>query len=164
MKIDLNWSEFIVRFEAEDLAKGLRSSKRNPRNSGFLSACAGAIGRDGVLQTLDELTRIATTAITDGFPYPQLFVFINVIIVCGETKIYEWVSSALVEKLTVSAGSTWTALDFRNYIYLSNGNVAVIRDPGSLEYSTTTDLPTAMAACNFNGQAILGSPDAGYEA
>lgn len=117
---------------------------------------------DGVLSALDEITRLATTAITDSFPYPQIFVFTNVIIICSSTKIYEWTGS-LVEKLEVAAGSTWVALDFVDYIYLSNGNVAVTRDPGTKVYAETTDLPTAMAALNFNGQVLLGSPDAGYE-
>jgi len=146
-----------------ELSRGLRPSKRMPRNSKFLTTCNGSVGIDGVLCSLDEITRISTTAITDGFPYPQIFVFTNVIIICGETKIYEWVSDALVEKLTVSAGSTWSAVAFAEYVYLSNGNVAVERDALDKTYSTTTDLPTAMAACDFNGQVIVGSPDAGNE-
>ena len=157
-------SGFSFTIESKHLSRGLRPSKRMPRNSRFLVECAGAVGRDGVLQSLDEITRLATDTITDAFPYPQIFVFTNVIIICSSTKIYEWISSALVEKLTVSAGSTWTAIDFFDYIYLSNGTVAVERDALDKTYSETTDLPTAMAACNFNGQAILGSPDAGYEA
>ena len=156
-------SGLIIKIDAGELSRGLRPSKRMPRNSKFLTECSGAVGRDGVLSVLDEVTRIATTAITDDFPYPQIFVFTNVIIVCSSTKVYEWVSSALVEKIEVSAGSTWTALDFVEYLYLSNGNVAVVRDAGDKTYSETTDLPTAMAACNFNSQVILGSPDAGYE-
>jgi len=147
-----------------NLARGLRPSKKMPRNSGgFLVECAGCVGRDGVLSALDEFERLETTSITDAFPYPQLFLFTRVIIICSSTKIYEWVSSALVEKIEVSAGSTWVALDFNDYIYLSNGNAAVVRDSGDKTYSETTDLPTAMAACNFNGQVILGAPDAGYE-
>jgi len=156
-------SGLIIKIDAGELSRGLRPSKRMPRNSKFLTECSGAVGRDGVLSVLDEVTRIATTAITDDFPYPQIFVFTNVIIVCSSTKVYEWVSSALVEKIEVSAGSTWVALDFNDYIYLSNGNAAVVRDSGDKTYSETTDLPTAMAACNFNGQVILGAPDAGYE-
>ena len=156
-------SEFSFTIESKHLSRGLRPSKRMPRNSSYLITCAGAVGRDGALQSLDEITRMATTEITDGFPYPQIFVFTNIIIVCSSTKIYEWVAGALVEKLEVAAGSTWTAVDFRAYIYMSNGTVAVERDPLSKTYSTTTDLPTAMAACNFNGQTIIGSPDAGYE-
>jgi len=204
-----------------------------PRNSKRLVTCDGAVGRDGVLQAIDELTRIDTgthtldfdnqsgtftvgTTITGGtstatavirgvidagatgtliigsvsgtfqndeeisegantadvngtataiaFPYPQKFVFTNVIIVCYETDIFELVSDALVHKLTVSAGSTFCAIDFHDYIYLSNGTVAVERDAKAKTYSESSTLPTAMCACNFNGQAILGSPDAGYEA
>lgn len=144
------------------LAKGLRPSKRMPRNSGYLTQCIGAVGRDGVLQALDQFSRLATGD-TDSFPYPQLFVFTNMIIVCSSTKIYEWVSSALVEKLEVAAGSTWCALDFVDYVYMSNGMVAVVRDAGTKTYSITSELPTSMAACNFNGQVLLGAPDAGYE-
>ncbi len=155
-------SEFSFTIESKHLSRGLRPSKRMPRNSRFLVECKGAVGRDGTLQSLDEITRLATTAITDAFPYPQIFVFTNVIIICSSTKIYEWVSSALVEKLEVAVGSTWTAIDFFDYIYLSNGTVAVERDALDKTYSETTDLPTAMAACNFNSQVILGSPDAGY--
>jgi len=146
-----------------ELSRGLRPSRRMPRNSKFLVECNGSVGIDGVLCSLDEIRRISTSAITDGFPYPQIFVFTNVVIICGETKIYEWVSDALVEKLTVSAGSTWNAVDFHDYIYLSNGQVAVERDALDKTYSTTTDLPTCMAACNYNGQVIIGAPDAGNE-
>lgn len=155
-------SEFSFTIESKDLSRGLRPSKRNPRNSRFLVECACAVGRDGVLSALDEITRLATSAITDGFPYPQIFVFTNMIIICGQTKIYEWVSGALVEKLAVTAGSTWTALDFFSYIYLSNGKVAVVRNALDKTYSETTDLPTCMSACNFKGQVIIGAPDVGY--
>ena len=67
-----------------------------------------------------------------------------------------------MEKLTVTAGSTWTALDFSSYVYLSNGKVAVVRDALDKTYSETTELPTCMAACNFNGQVIIGATDVGY--
>jgi len=154
--------KFTFTIKSSKLAKGLRPSKRMPRDSKFLVTCLGAVGRDEVLQAVDQFTRLGTGD-TDTFPYPQLFVFTNMIIICTQTKIYEWVSSALVLKLTVAAGSTWVALDFHDYTYLSNGSVAVTRDAGTKVYSTTTDLPTAMAALNFNGQVILGAPDAGYE-
>jgi len=62
-------------------------------------------------------------------------------------------------KLTVTEGSTWTAVDFFDYVYLSNSKVAVIRDSASKVYSTTTTLPTATSICNFNGQVIIGAPD-----
>jgi len=152
-------AEFSITIAADQLAKGLRPSKRIPRNSRYLVECKGALGRDNVLQVIDELTRIATTAITDAFPFPQIFVFTNVIIVCSATKIYEWVAGALVEKLTVAAGSTWSAMDAYDYVYMSNGKVAVIRDAISKVYATTTTLPTASSICNFNGQVLVGAPD-----
>jgi len=144
--------------KTSQLSKGLRRSKRDPRNSGFLVTCQGTVGRDGVLQVLDELTRL-DASIDEGFPFPQLFVFTNVIIICGQTKIYEWESGALVLKLTVTPGSLWKAVDFFDYIYLSNREVAVVRSAGSKTYSETTELPTATAICNFNGQVLVGAPD-----
>src|SRR3972149_8709232 len=119
--------EFTVTVTAEQLSRGLRPSKRVPRNSRYLVECQSAIGRDGVLQSIDELTRIATTVITDAFPYPQIFVFTNLIIICSQTKIYELVGGSLVLKLTVTPGSTWSAVDFFYYVYMSNGKVAVKR-------------------------------------
>lgn len=144
--------------KTSQLSKGLRRSKRDPRNSGFMVTCSGAVGRDGVLQVLDELIRLDAD-IDEGFPFPQLFVFTNIIIVCGQTKIYEWDGSSLVLKLTVTAGFAWKAVDFFDYVYMSNQRVAVVRDAGSKTYSETSDLPTARAVCNFNGQVLVGAPD-----
>ena len=152
-------NSFALTITSGQLSKGLRPSKRVPRNSGFLVQCNGSVGRDGVLQVIDQLTRLATAAITDPFPYPQIFVFTNMIIVCSSTKIYEWVADALVEKLTVAAGDTWSAVDFHKYAYMSNNKVAVIRDAMNGTYRVVTDLPIAQAICNFNGQIIAGGFD-----
>lgn len=158
MKLNAKWDNFDLTLESEDLMKGLRPSKRTPRNSGYLVTCDGAVGRDGVLQSLEELTRLATTAIDDGFPYPQIFVFTNIIIVCGETKIYEWVAGALSLKITVDAGDLWSAVDFYDYVYMSNSKVSVIRS-GEDNVYVESDLPLASGICNYNGQVMIGSPD-----
>ncbi len=149
----------IVKISTKNFVKGLRPSKRAKRNSGYLIEAEGAVGRDGVLQSLDELTRIATTEITDGFPYPQIRVFTNIIIVFGLTKIYEWVSSALVEKIEVAGGDPWSAMDMHDYVFMSNSVVTVVRSAMDKTYSETSDLPLASAICNFNGQIIVGAPD-----
>lgn len=152
-------AEFSYTIDSSKLSRGLRPSRRMPRNLGFLVECSGACGRDGVLSALDEITRLDTSVITDSYPYPQIFVFTNMIIICGQTKIYEWVSGSLVEKLTVTAGSTWSAVDFYEYVYLSNSKVAVIRSASDKTYSIVTSLPIASTILNFNGQCIIGSPD-----
>lgn len=144
---------------AGELARGLRRSKRAVRNSGTLITCQGAVGYDGVLQVIDEITRLATDLITDGHPYPQIFVFHSMIIICGETDIYEWVDGALVHKITVTAGEPWTAVAFYDYVYMSNDTNVVIRDAGSKEYSLSYDLPVNIAACNFNGQVLIYAPE-----
>jgi hypothetical protein len=124
----------------------------------------GAIGQDGVLCAIDQLTRTATAEVTDTFPFPQLFVFTNLIIVCGRLKVYELTSGSLSLKYTATTGgSTWTAVDFYNYVYLSNGREAVTRNPDTGVYSLATTLPKAMSICNFNGQVIIGAPDAAAE-
>src|SRR4030043_1106143 len=151
---------FVVGPEA--LARGLRPSKRLPRNAQFLVQCEGAVGLDGVLQVLDDLEtdRVDTsTEITDSFPYPQIFVFTNVILVCDETNIYEYDGTTLTLMLgPVAAGQTWAAVDFYDYIYMSNGTVSVLRAPNTGTYALTADQPTASAICNYNGQVMIGSP------
>ena len=154
--------KFTFTIKSKELAQGLRPSKRNPRDNDFLVTCVGAIGRDGVLQAIDNLSRIDMSPITDGFPFPQIFVFTNTIIVCGMFDIYEWMETALHFELSIPAnlaGSTWTALDFYDYIYLSNGDVVVIKNAQSNLYEISADLPHATCACNFNGQVIIGAPN-----
>lgn len=140
------------------LSRGLRDNKRRTRNNDMMIECSGAVGRDNVLQVIEELERLNTSVITDSFPYPQIFVLNQVIIVCSQTKIYEWFADELVEKLTVTAGSTWRVVDFFKYIYMSNGKIAVERDPNLQTYSLSS-LPLATGMCNYNGQIIIGAPD-----
>lgn len=153
-------AEFTFTITAGQLSNGLRTSKRSPRDAGYLVESKGAVGRNGVLTAVDELTRIATTVITDAFPFPQLFVFTSLILVCSRTKIYEWSGGSLVLKYTATtAGSTWSAVDFYEYVYLSNGEEAVVRSAETGLYSLSATLPTGMSLCNFNGQVVIGSPD-----
>jgi hypothetical protein len=151
---------FVYNIESGALARGLRPSKRSPRNTKFLVRCIGAVGLDNVLQVIDdlELDRIDTvTTITDAFPYPQVFVFTNVTIVCSRQTIYEWEGATLNAVLgPVTAGQLWSAVDFYDFIYMSNGIVSVLRDPQSKLYATTSVQPLANAICNFNGQVVIG--------
>lgn len=141
----------------DQLTRGLRPAKNLPRNSGWLLQSKGAVGYRGGLSTNTQLARLDTTFIADGFPYPQIFVFTNVILVCGRTKIYELVGGSLVERIAVSAGETWSAVDLFDFIYLSNKTTAVVRDATTKTYALNTTLPKVRAICNFNGQIIVGS-------
>lgn len=152
--------KFSFTASARDLSRGLRMTARAPRNSEFLTSCVGAVGTEGVLRVLYAITRLDTSTIKDCFPFPQIFVFTNLIIVCGRSKIYEWVSGSLVLKYTATKiNGLWTAVDFFDYIYLSNGEEAVIRNAGSKTYSASTVLPAASTICNYNGQVLVGAPD-----
>jgi hypothetical protein len=154
---------FSYEIPTQDLAKGLRVSRRSPRNVKFLTTCEGAVGRDGVLQVIDDINLDLidfSATITDGFPYPQIFVFTNLIIVCSETKIYEYAGGSLsTAKITVAAGLMWSAVDFVEFIYMSNGKVAIKRSATSGVWAVDATLPIATGICNFNGQVIVGSPD-----
>lgn len=152
---------FSFTISAGDLSAGLRPSKRTPRNARFLVTSTGAVGLDGVLQVLDDIEndRLDTSVdITDAFPYPQIFVFTNLILVCGETDIYEYDGSLTKVIGPVAAGELWSAIDLYDFIYLSNRAVSILRNPNDGTYSLTTDQPIAAAICNFNGQVIVGSP------
>jgi hypothetical protein len=151
--------KFTFTIGTKHLAQGLRPTVSKARNSDFLVENKGAVGIDGVLQSLEAVARLSTAMITDGFPFPQIFVFTNVIIVCGLKKIYEWNGATLDLKYTASvAGGTWSAVDFYDYVYMSNGNISVVRDAGSYVYALSTQ-PHATAMCNYNGQIIIGAPD-----
>lgn len=153
---------FTVTITAEQLKRGLRATKRSPRNAGFLVECIGAVGFDGVLQALEALSKFSTSVITDVFPFPQIFVCPNFLIVCSAKKIYEYnpITEVLDLKYTAAvAAGVWTIADFYDYAYLSNGNIAVVRNAASKAYGITTALPSATAICNFNGQVVIGAPD-----
>jgi len=150
---------FVYNLNSEELSRGLRPSKRSPRNNKFLVRCIGAVGIDKVLQVIDDLEndRIDTTVITDAFPYPQIFVLTNMIIVCGATDIYEYDLGVLTIKLAgVTTGQLWSVVDYFNFVYMSNGVVSVLRDPMSGVYALTSAQPVAGAMCDFNGQVVIG--------
>lgn len=153
--------KFIFQITSEMLKKGLRENKNTLKNSGGAIQCSGMVGINGVLKTLENLVAINTSIITDGFPYPQLFVFVNLILICGKYTIYEYdpISSTLISKFTGSGYMPWSAVDFYNFIYLTNGIYSVTRDSKSKIYSIDYSLPAGYSLCNFNGQVLVGSPN-----
>lgn len=155
-------SSFTVTLKTETLNRGLRPTQRAQRNAGYLVKADGVVGRDGVLSAIDDITRMDTSAITDGFPFPQIFVFTSMIIVCGLKTIYEVDSNgSLSLKYTATTPcGTWDAVDFYDYVYLSNGIEAVIRDAGTKAYALSSTQPHFTSVCNFNGQVVIGAPDA----
>jgi hypothetical protein len=155
--------KFSFAFTQKDLMKGIKREKNASRNTGSFSSVSGMIGNDGSLESLPDLTAIDTSVITDDFPYPQLFVYTNYVIICDATKIYEYTTGGgLVAKVTVSAGSTWKAVDFYNYVVLSNEKVVVVRDPLSQAYAVDSDLDVFSAICNYNGQVMIGAPGVNF--
>lgn len=157
-----NNGQFQIEIGTSELARGLRPSKRVPRNSKFLTICDGAVALDGVLQVLQDLSGDAvdvSALVGVAFPYPQIFVFNKVIIVCSNATIFELVAGSLVAKLTVAVGLTWSAVDFYDYVYMSNGKVAVKRSATSGIWALDTTLPIASGICNYNGQVLVGAPD-----
>jgi len=151
--------KFSITISSDELATGLRKVDSNQRNNFSMTVLSGMVGKDKALRSLTQMARIDTDVITDNFPYPQLFILSNHILVCGRTKIYEYVGDSLSLKITVAMGLTWRVLDFVDYICLSNGVVTVVRDSQTGTYSEVTTLPTFGAACDFNGQVMLGPSD-----
>src|SRR4030042_570553 len=97
--------QFTFTIDSDELSKGLRPTKRAPRNSKFLIECEGAVGLDGVLSVLSQLEGDRVTdALLAGtsFPYPQLFIFTNVIIVATCAQVYELVGASLVLGIDVT--------------------------------------------------------------
>ena len=154
---------FTFLIPTEDLAKGLRPTRSNPRNVKFLTECNGAVGIDNVLQVLKDMNLdhlIDVSALTYAFPYPQLFVFTDMILVCTDIDIYEYTHTSpgtLTNKITVAPGILWSAVEYFDYIYMSNCTAAVVRhaEDGSWEEIFGESLPPCRAACNYNGQIVI---------
>ena len=153
---------FDLQISVEDLSIGLRRTKSNKLNNPGLVECQGVIGKEGVLQRIKELVR--SFSITSNFPFPQLFIDSRVILLCTRNTIYEYVNGELYIKFytDIDAGSRWDFTSVGNFIYMSNGRIVIIRDPDTLEFYQSTDYPTATSICNYNGQVIIGAPNAGY--
>lgn len=185
----LNNGYFSFTIEGKDLAKGLRESTRNRTNNPRMITCSGVVAREEFLEMLDELQSLINISggvigievtlggqsVTFGgqevtlgggspvsYPYPQLFVETNMIILCTPTSVYEYVDGDLTLKYEGNAGSTWSLVAVHDFAFLSNGVVSLVRNPQSKEYEIS-DAPTGMAICNYNGQIIVGAPNAGYE-
>jgi len=154
---------FTFLIPTEDLAKGLRPNVENPRNSKYLTECNGAVGIDNVLQVLKDMNLdhlIDVSTLTFAFPYPQLFVFTNMILVCTDIDIYEYTHTSpgtLTNKITVAPGILWSAVEYFDYIYMSNCTAAVVRhaEDGSWEEIYGESLPPCRTACNYNGQIVI---------
>lgn len=145
------------------LNMGLRKKENNPPNDPHLTDVTGAVVYEGILQSWPDFDPFDMTDVGGSFPYPQLFVFQDFILGCNETEIYEYVNDVWTLKITASVeGSTWCAVAIHDFAYLSNGRVVILRDAETKSYSESDEYPTAMAIYNFNGQLILGAPDAGY--
>ena len=152
----------ITTFQINTISKGLRPSKRAKRDSGFLVECKGAVGRDEVLQVIDQLSRIDTSSLTVSFPYPQLFVMSDVTIVCTSNTIYELVSGSLVQKITsLTIGTPWSCAEWKGFVVLNNGQVTVTRGAQSKVYAIDSRIPVGTCVANYNNARLfVGSPDA----
>ena len=148
---DLNYS--LKPFLGQGLA-----NKNNPRNNPLLIESIGTFPDNGVLKAVEALTRLDTTSLgTVAFPFPQIFLLSEFIIVCTENKIYEYAGGSFTLKKAGIAGDLWDILDFKSFLFLVNGECAIRRNSQTGVYEHV--LPFAKCACNYNGQVIIGSPN-----
>jgi len=75
--------KFNIILSSKDLSKGLRKESSSVRDVPGMSDMSGLVSQDGVLQAMEQLSRINTDIITDDFPYPQIFILSNHILICG---------------------------------------------------------------------------------
>jgi hypothetical protein len=142
--------------------KGL-ARNNNRRNQPLLVESIGAVPYEGVLRAVEEFTRVDTSTITASFPYPQIFVTSNFMIIATETEIYEYDGSTLTLKATgLPPSGTWDLVDFKDYLQMVNGKVTIARvfDTGVYTrlYPDVDGMPLASCICNYNGQVLIGDP------
>ena len=148
-------------YDLSELGNGLRPTIRSAQNLPFLIKSLGVVPREGLLVALEQIAQLDTTSLpAQTFPFPQFFVLLNCTILCTQVAIYELVGSTLTPKIAgLTAGSTWSVVDYVDFLYFTNGKVVVTKDPQSLAYSLRTDLPVGTCLCDFGGQVIVGSPE-----
>lgn len=141
------------------LNRGL-APKNNPRNNPLLVDSTGMFVNSGALESVEEFTRMTLpSGESFTFPYPQLFVLSDFIVLCNEDKIWEWGGSSwILKRKWLTPGTTWTCVDRKNYLIFSNMQVTVTRNPISGVYDIDTDLPYGSYG-DFNGQLCVGSPN-----
>ena len=141
------------RVPIEGFKKGL-APKNNPRNNPMLAESIGAHPFNGNLVSQPNIDSIDVSSLGKlSFPYPQIFVLADCIVVCTPTAIYEYASETLTLKISgLSTGFTWNILDFQKFLYLSNGVVSVTKSNGTYAVSS---LPAANAMCVVGGRAII---------
>lgn len=146
------------------LAKGLRATAKNPRNSQALVESKGMFVEYGSLQSLPAFSDIDISTLgVVAFPYPQVFVLYSMTLVCTATAIYQLVGSTLTLLIgSLPGGVTWSCADFATFILLTNGKVGVRKDGASGVWSsfvdTEGDLPMGICYCDVNGQLLIGGP------
>ena len=141
----------------ETLKKGLALTV-NARNKPFLIESVGAFPYENALMSVEQFDPIDTSSLgTLPFPYPQLFVCSECVIVCTPTAIYEHKAGLLVLKINnLPEGVTWTCIDYKPFIYLSNCSCAVIKIPQTGIYVIADDqYVPCRAGCDYFGQAVI---------
>lgn len=153
--------EQFVPFQ-EGLHKGLRPSARNNRNVQYLIQATGMFPEEGTLRSVPEITLLTgITALGETFPYPQIHVGQNHVVVFGESTIWEHQDGSFVQQLSgLTPGSIWTVADFNDYLLAANGEQIVKRDANTHAWSIVDDdnLPVSYVVAAVNGQLIVGSP------
>lgn len=148
-------------FKTDNLIKGLRSSQYSSRNTKQLEVCQGMVGFEEALKTIPTLQISSVmedpNIILNDFPFPQLFILDKHILICNRQSILELKNNIFeVVISSIPAKGKWNVLSFFDFIYLTNGEVSIIRSPETHTYSISSTAPIGTAIHNFNGQIIVG--------
>lgn len=149
---------FDVTITSPQLMRGLRPYGGAPRNSAPFIECKGGIGHAGAFTTLPPFgLTIPVTFATGGFPYPQIFIFTNHILITCQTEILEWQAPLAISKIAgLPGGTAWSAVEYNDFIYLSNGKTSVIRRPSDGVFVIDASLVAAEALLDAHGQVMAG--------
>jgi hypothetical protein len=155
--------------KAEGIGRGLAPAN-NLLNNPFLVESIGAFPFEKIIQSLGRFTQIDVSTMGGipggaplSFPYPQFFVFSDVFVLCTEDAIYEYDPYAspvptltlMIDRLT--PGVTWDCVDFKSFLYFTNGMTAVVKQPNTGDYVVDTTIGYGRCVCNFNGQILMGN-------
>ena len=157
-----NDGTFTYTITHEGFCNGYAPFPYSMRNKGHMTECIDFREEDLMLYPAEQRGRYLP-AFSYFFPFPQVFVFDFVTIICNQKEIYEKIANSYILKYTTNvAASSWECINVGQFCLLSNGHVILKRDPVSLTYEELDDVPTGMSLCNYNAQILIGSPNGGY--
>lgn len=151
---------------APELVAGLRPDDRLQRNQQFLYEAFNVLARKEGLSGFESITDPFNGTLTVDFPFPQIYVGKEEILLLGKTQIsevdelstpWDYTAIPIEDYEDIPEGGVWHVADFNGSWYLFNGSCIIGKIDGEVFVNDQIDVSTGT---NFRGRCIVGGLDA----